>query len=189
MPLTFDRAFGGKDDSRGPGKETAELRNLAGVSYHPHRQSADIDGKPLPNLEDPAKPMKGPRDRVDPVGFGFVSPNWEARRRHAGTYDEHWKAEVFPYLPHDFDDQFFQMAPEDQRFPWFKGGELIRCYHMAASPLVQFRIPELTHTVLFRFVSSTETSSGKASWTPSSSSPTTAPPCWSGAARPLSERS
>jgi hypothetical protein len=160
IPLTFDRAFGGKDDSRGPGKDSVEGRNLAGVSFHPHRPAAEIDGKPLPNLEDPKKPMKGPRDRVIPFGFGFVSPNWETRRKHAGTYDQRWKSEVFPFLPSDFDEQFFQMAPEDQRFPLFKGGEVIRCFNMATTPVVQYNIPALTHDVTFCFVDRDEQRQG-----------------------------
>jgi len=35
MPLTFDRAFGGRDDSRGPGDVAVELRNLSGVGLLP----------------------------------------------------------------------------------------------------------------------------------------------------------
>jgi hypothetical protein len=30
----------------------------------------------------------------------------------AGTYDEHWLNETRPFLPADFDDQYFQAAPQ-----------------------------------------------------------------------------
>jgi hypothetical protein len=67
---------------------------------------------------------------------------------------------VAPFLPGDFDVRFFQSAPEDQRFPLFTGGELIRCFNMAPSPLVQFRLPTFAVPVRFRFVDRVEESTG-----------------------------
>jgi hypothetical protein len=160
MPLTFERAFGGQDDSRGPGKGEAEMRNLVGVGFHPHRAVADIEGTALPNIEDPRALLRGPRDRCAPVGFGFLAPGMAARRRYAGTYDQNWVDHVAPFLPGDFDSRFFQAAPEDQRFPLFTGGELIRCVNMAASPLVQYRMPALAVPVSFRFADRIEERAG-----------------------------
>lgn len=160
MPITYERAFGGRDESRGPGKAVVETRNLVGVGFHPHRAASEIEGTALPNIEDPARPLRGARDRCPPVGFGFLSPGAEARRRYAGTYDQHWVDHVAPFLPGDFDARFFQSAPEDQRFPLFTGGELIRCFNMAASPVVQYRLPVLAVPVSFRFVDRVEERAG-----------------------------
>jgi hypothetical protein len=160
MPLTCERAFGGRDDSRGPGRVAAETRNLMGVGFHPHRALTEIEGTALPNIEDPARPVRGPRDRCTPVGFGVLAPGADARRRYAGTYDQHWVDHVAPFLPGDFDPRFFQAAPEDQRFPLFTGGELIRCFNMAATPVVQYRLPALAVPVSFHFVDRTEERAG-----------------------------
>ena len=151
MPLTFDRAFGGTDDSRGPTQAESERRNLAGVGFHPHRSARELDGQPLPNLEHPQHPIAGPRDRPPPVGLGVVGRAWLPRVSHAGTYDTRWRDEVCPLLPADFDDRYFQSAPADQQLPLFRGGELIRCVHMATDPVVQYVIPALQVPVRFRF--------------------------------------
>src|SRR5262245_16089719 len=44
MPLTYDRAFGGTDDSRGPERTDVEPRNLHGVGFNPHRSAEQLEG-------------------------------------------------------------------------------------------------------------------------------------------------
>ena len=151
MPLTFDRAFGGSDDSRGLGRVDVEVRNLCGVGYHPHRKVADVVGQPVPNIEHPAYAVRSPRRRVPPIGFGCIGRTWAQRTRYAGTYDEQWLEHHAPYLPPDFDERYFQCAPEDQRFPLFEGGEIIRCVNMAPDPVVTYRMPDLRVPVRFTF--------------------------------------
>lgn len=155
MPLTFERAFGGQDESRGPGQASVEQRNLVGVGFHPHRKAALIEGTPMPNLERPGQAISSPRDRPEPIGLGHVGRAWTQRIAYAGTYDAHWKAERAPFLPADFDSRYFQSAPEDQQFPHFRGGERIRCIHMAAEPVVQYIIPSLRVPVRFSFIDHT----------------------------------
>lgn len=151
MPLTFDRAFGGQDDSRGPGDVAAERRNLSGVGFHAHRGAREIEGTPLPNVEDPRQRISTPRDRPAPVGFGFAGRTWKPRIDHAGTYDARWREDVCPFLPKDFDERYFQGAPLDQQHPRFSGGEIIRCVHMADRAVVQYTIPALLVPVRFGF--------------------------------------
>jgi hypothetical protein len=151
LPLTFDRAFGGQDDSKGPALAAVEQRNPMGVGFHPYREKKDVEGKPLPNLEHPKHRLTSYRDVVAPIGFGCIGRNWKPRIDYAGTYDQRWLDEVAPFLPADFDDRYFQSAPTDQQFPLFKGGEVIRCVHMAASPVVEYRIPSLQLPVSFGF--------------------------------------
>jgi hypothetical protein len=150
MPLTFDRAFGGQDDSKGPGLVAAELRNLAGVGLHVHRDARAIEGTSLPNLEDPRERISSRRDRPQPIGFGCMGRSWKPRSDYAGTYDAKWRDEVCPFLPKDFDSRYFQCAPPDQQFPRFRGGEVIRCLHMAER-VVQYTIPSLRIPVRFEF--------------------------------------
>ncbi|WP_052518717.1 DUF2169 family type VI secretion system accessory protein [Archangium violaceum] len=151
MPLTFERAFGGTDESRGPGQASVEHRNLVGVGFHPHRGAAQIEGTPLPNLERPGQTISSPRDRPEPIGLGHVGRAWAHRIAYAGTYDARWRDERAPFLPSDFDPRYFQSAPTDQQFPHFHGGERIRCIHMAAEPVVQYVIPSLRVPVRFHF--------------------------------------
>lgn len=152
MPLTFDRAFGGRDDTRGEHDVAVERRNLVGVGFSPRRPIESMIGLPLPNLEHPRDRIRGPRDRPEPIGLGCTGRNWTPRIDFAGTYDDHWLEHICPFLPPDFDTRYFQCAPLDQQFPMFRGGELLRCVHMAKSPVVTYRLPSLQVPVRFRFV-------------------------------------
>ena len=40
---------------------------------------------------------------------------WPGRIEYGGTYDQNWIDNVFPFLPADFDDRYYQMAPPDQQ--------------------------------------------------------------------------
>ncbi len=151
MPLTFDRAFGGEDTSRGEGKAVVERRNLAGVGFYPHVASDRLDGLPLPNLEEPTQPIHGPRDHPAPIGFGVLGRAYVQRAAFAGTYDQRWRDEQCPYLPSDFDARYFMSAPEDQWVPRFRVGDVIRCTHMASKPVVEFRIPIVAIAIRFEF--------------------------------------
>jgi hypothetical protein len=150
MPITFERAWGGVDDSRGPNAAAAELRNLVGIGFAPHRDGADLDGRPLPNIECIDQPVASPRGNYDVGGFGCVGRSWQPRRRFAGTFDEAWLDARAPFLPADFDSRYHQCAPLDQQFAPFKGGETIRCFNMATET-VSYRAPVLTVPVCFRF--------------------------------------
>src|SRR5690606_3122533 len=50
-----------------------------------------------------------------PVAFGPLGRGWPARARFGGTYDERWMNDDFPFLPRDFDERYYQAAPEDQQ--------------------------------------------------------------------------
>jgi hypothetical protein len=121
MPLTYERAFGGADQTHeNPKNHGAEPRNTIGVGFHKNPDAQSIEGRPLPNLEHPRKPMRAWSDTPPPVGYGSVGRNWQPRIKFAGTYDERWRAERFPFLPEDFDPQYFQSAPLDQQVSyWF----------------------------------------------------------------------
>ncbi len=108
MPLTWERAFGGWDRTD-PAKPSFEPRNPVGTGFRasPHRFE---EGLKLPNLEDPAEPLRDFGQRVTPVGFGFTSPHWQPRAKYAGTYDEAWNKTRKPLLPKDFDRRFFSAA-------------------------------------------------------------------------------
>lgn len=151
LPITFDRAWGGIDDSRGPAKVEVEQRNLMGKGFHPHRPGAQVAGLPVPNVEALGDAITSPRERHEPAGFGCIGRAWQPRVKLAGTYDDRWRDERAPFLPADFDARYFQCAPRDQQFPHFRGGEKLRCVHMAEQDVVSYVMPTLDVPVRFRF--------------------------------------
>jgi len=152
MPLVYDRAFGGSDHTHeNPKKQGTELRNPAGVGFHKNSDTKVIKGTPLPNLEDPRHPIRNWSDAPSPMGFGHLGRGWQARIKFAGTYDEQWLKDRFPFLPADFDQQYFQAAPSDQQVPYLRGGEVVRCLNMTESGALVFAVPEVEAPVVFRF--------------------------------------
>ncbi|NNE33826.1 MAG: DUF2169 domain-containing protein, partial [Rhodothermales bacterium] len=114
IPLVYERAFGGVDTSHEDEKRhEAEVRNPIGVGFRAKKSSMELFDTMLPNIEDPKQLISGPSDRPQPVGFGFVGPNWEPRLGFAGTYDDAWDKNRKPLLPVDFDSRFFCSSSPD----------------------------------------------------------------------------
>jgi hypothetical protein len=152
MPLMYERAFGGVDQTHeNPKNHAAELRNPVGVGFHKNSDPKTVSDSPLPNLEDPKQAMRGWSDVSLPVGFGAVGRSWQPRIKHAGTYDQKWLDERFPFLPADFDEQYFQAAPADQQLPHLQGGETVRCTGMIEGGDFAFDIPVVTLYIEYRF--------------------------------------
>ncbi|WP_330983246.1 MULTISPECIES: DUF2169 domain-containing protein [Enterobacterales] len=53
-----------------------------------------------------------------PAGFGVVGRTWWPRLLLAGTYDQEWLETQHPELPDDFDFNYWNCAPDDQRIPF-----------------------------------------------------------------------
>ncbi|HYV48318.1 MAG TPA: DUF2169 domain-containing protein [Myxococcaceae bacterium] len=142
MPLTYERAFGGQDAVVAD-KAKAEPRNPVGTGFVGAGGKDRIEHLPLPNLEDPANLIGSPSDRPAPVGMGFVGRHWAPRSAFVGTYDEQWREERAPLLPLDFDERFYNGAPEALvARPHLRGGEPVRL--LGCSPearVVDFRLP------------------------------------------------
>jgi hypothetical protein len=152
MPLVYERAFGGTDVTHvDPRHHGAELRNPVGRGYRKNPDARVAEGTPLPNLEHPRRPLSGWKDTAEPVGFGPVGRSWQPRLAHAGTYDQRWREEDFPFLPRDFDTQYFLGAPVDQQVPYLRGGESLRCTGMTRGDALVSRVPKLRFPITFRF--------------------------------------
>ena len=109
MPLGYERAFGGPSDRRNPVGCGADVR----------------PGRPLPNIERLDDLIQQSLDRPDPAGFGPLGMMWQPRIGKAGTYDAIWQNRRWPWFPADFDWAFFNAAPADQQFPFFRGDEAL----------------------------------------------------------------
>lgn len=144
MPLVYERAFGGihKVD----GKMIAgEVRNPIGCGFAGKRRVKEMNGEPLPNLENPRQLLKRIGEVVTPSGCGFTSPNWQPRLSFAGTYDEEWQKYSAPYLPADFDLRFFNMAHPDLIYPGFlTGGEPVKINGVNPYGHLHFNLPLVT---------------------------------------------
>ncbi|HEX5747386.1 MAG TPA: DUF2169 domain-containing protein [Archangium sp.] len=140
LPLTWERAFGGWDRTDAA-KPSFELRNPVGTGFRASPRHFE-EGLMLPNLEDPAEPLREFGQRVTPVGFGFTSPHWQPRAKYAGTYNEAWNKTRKPLLPKDFDRRFFNAAAPGLIAPgYLKGNESVVI--TGASPMGRFafRLP------------------------------------------------
>jgi hypothetical protein len=148
IPLTWERAFGGWDRTAGtPDRPCFEPRNPVGTGFRARGGSFE-EGIRLPNVEDPAQPLRAWGQVVPPVGFGFTCANWQPRAAFAGTYDEAWMKDRMPLLPRDFDRRFFNGAAPGLVAPgYLRGDEQVAV--VGASPLgsLSFRLPGVPRPV------------------------------------------
>ena len=118
LPISYDVAFGGSDrTSEDETEHDAYLPNPVGRGWHKHLKERWIDGTPLPTTEHPGESVRWPTGQYKPMAFGPVGRGWPARARYAGTYGQQWLDDVFPFLPADFDERYYQAAPADQQLP------------------------------------------------------------------------
>ena len=98
MPITWERAYGGK-----------------GYKKNPLGCGRVKEAGELPNIENPDRLLRGPGDAIDPVGFAPVHPAWEPRSDVKGSFKGKWLAERWPWYPDDFDFGIYNGAPRDQQ--------------------------------------------------------------------------
>ncbi|MBK5964165.1 hypothetical protein CCR95_08725 [Thiocystis minor] len=142
MPISYDRAFGGVDNRHEDfAQHAAFLRNPVGTGFHRHLRSDWLDGALLPNTEELNRPVTRPDGDYAPMAFGPIGRNWEPRYRYAGTYDQHWLDEHFPFLPPDFDERYYQAAPLDQQIAGPLGGQEVGLVNLTPDGRRSFRLP------------------------------------------------
>jgi len=147
--LAWHFAFGGWDRTDpDTAKHRSDAINPIGRGYLFGQNN--LDGTPLPCVEHPQSRMRIWNDRPQPIGFGPVPRFARERARYAGTYDKKWLDDVFPYLPADFDDLYFQAAPQDQWLDRLGEGVIVSCIGMNERGRFGVRLPK--HAVPVRFV-------------------------------------
>jgi hypothetical protein len=151
MPLTYERAYGGRDETGDdPKKHTWEVRNPVGAGFAAH--SRNLADKPLPNVEDPGHLVGLLSMHTRPAGFGAIASHWQPRVKWGGTYGEKWLKERQPLLPEDFDERFYLCAPVDQQTPkYLKGGEEVELINLTPGGLLRFTLPRLAFGFTTRF--------------------------------------
>jgi hypothetical protein len=140
MPLVWERAFGGVHTL--PDGVLAEERNPIGVGFAGRRGAAELVGQPVPNLEDPATPLRQVGELCTPACFAPSAPQWLPRRAFAGTYDERWQRTRAPYLPTDFDPRYLSCAAAELVFDrYLQGGEPVEVRGATPDGPIAFTVP------------------------------------------------
>jgi hypothetical protein len=80
MALSYSRAFGGSDPE--------DVTSLCPTNPHGRgfaRKAGAQHGRPMPNLEDPRRPLANLAEPAPPAGFGPLGRTWQPRHGRAGT--------------------------------------------------------------------------------------------------------
>lgn len=148
MPISYNNAFGGADKTDDdPPREYWYPLNHVGVGYHRDVSAHHLDGKPLPNTEEACRPITKPNGKYRPMAFGPIGRAWQPRVQWAGTYDENWIDNVRPFLPADFDEQYYQAAPVDQQMEYPRGGEEVELINLVPQGRSGFHLPRVAVVV------------------------------------------
>ena len=161
MALVYEYAFGGKHEIDPDKPEIlAEERNPVGRGFRGKRSTKELEGLPLPNIEDPRCLVTRDGDKANPGGFAFVAPGWLPRRSYVGSYDEKWEKQRAPYLPNDFNPQFFNVAHPDFIFDrYLQGGEPVALDNLSREGPLSFCLPTCQLEAKVTIAGQTETPS------------------------------
>lgn len=93
-------------------------RNPVGAGFN------KASGQPGPQLEVLDQPYVDGLGQGDypPVGLSALGRAWLPRRTLAGTYDDAWLKDQWPLPPMDFDDAYWNCAPQDQQVDYLPPG-------------------------------------------------------------------
>ena len=141
MPLIYERAFGGFDHKGG----AWSAQNHIGRGFIGKKTRESVDGKPLPNLEDPRQMIRSWDDQPAPVGFGFYGRSWQPRTQYTGRNVE----DLDPTfgLPADYNHAFNNGAhPALQAPGYLQGNEEVELRHVTPDGYRRFRLPGLAPT-------------------------------------------
>jgi hypothetical protein len=150
MPISYDNAYGGVDNFlKDKKKHSAYMPNPAGKGYHRELANYLVDGTPMPNTEELNRPIKTPYGNYRPMAFGPLGRGWQERLKYAGTYDDNWLENIFPFLPADFDERYYQAAPANQQITYPQGGEEVTLVNLTPEGRCQFILPTIDVPVVF----------------------------------------
>ncbi|MCA9685451.1 MAG: DUF2169 domain-containing protein, partial [Myxococcales bacterium] len=150
MEISYARAYGGTQvNPRDPSQVELLRENPVGVGFYPYSRGAGLDGLLGPNCEAIGDRVTSPWGRHQPAAFGPVGRSWLPRLPLAGTYDQSWLDQQFPFLPRDFRHDYFQSAPPDQQVSPPSGGELCVLINLTPEGRTSFILPSTQMPVVF----------------------------------------
>ncbi|WP_300042663.1 DUF2169 domain-containing protein [uncultured Paracoccus sp.] len=141
--FSYGTAFGGPDRTNPDDKTPpAYAANPVGLGFASVRSQSRLTGQPLPNTEAVDQPVTSPFGEYRPMALGPIGRGWPERLRYGGTFDQNWIDNVFPFLPADFDERFFQMAPEDQQIAFPESGTPVALVNLTPNGREAFHLPD-----------------------------------------------
>lgn len=144
MELSYDRAFGGIDESRGKWCEN----NFIGKGYAGKKTPRSLHNKPLPNLEAPENLITAWDTHPFPAGYGYWPKGAWTRAQYAGTFDDKWLKQRAPELPWNFSFSFFNAAhPDLQVEGYLRGDETVELLNLTPQGYDKFQLPGLRPVV------------------------------------------
>ncbi|MEW8469761.1 MAG: DUF2169 domain-containing protein [Candidatus Thiodiazotropha sp.] len=149
QPISYDTAYGGSeiDNPKAADEKhtyTSFMRNPVGIGFYPNRGADELVDRPLPLTEAVEKPIVGYQStKPIPQSLGPVARNWYPRSTLGGTYDQNWSDNVAPFLPEDFDESYYQCAPEDQQCEHLRGGERVSLFGLLPQGQLTFTLPKV----------------------------------------------
>lgn len=150
QPFSYDVAFGGVDNfPEDPAMHAAFMRNPIGKGFHKNISRECINGTPMSHTEALDQPVEKPDGDYAPMALGPVGRGWASRLPYAGTYDQNWIDNTFPFLPPDFNDLYYQAAPQDQQIAYPQGGEEIVLGNLTPEGRTAFYLPTIDMPVVF----------------------------------------
>ncbi len=142
LPISYDVAWGGVDRLDPDDELPASYKlNPVGTGWSRARNQRFIPGLRLPNTQAVGEEIRSPFGDYKPMSFGPMGRGWPGRIEYGGTYDQNWIDNVFPFLPRDFDERYFQMSPTDQQIAHPRGGEEVVLVNLTQEGRVGFRLP------------------------------------------------
>ena len=148
MPVVYERAFGGVDESASnPAHHRMYMANPVGVGFS--LSASRLEQQPAPNVVYPGKDLA----KSGPAGFGAIASHWSPRAELAGTYDAAWVEQRKPLLPADYDSRFTLCAPADQRSKagHLPAGTRIELVNMTPNGVMSFELPRVRPTFCTHF--------------------------------------
>jgi hypothetical protein len=125
-----------------PARHAAYSANPVGRGFIANLNDPSFDGKPLPNTEEIDRPVERGDGAYRPMSFGPIGRNWAPRADYAGTYDQQWQDDVFPFLPTDFDERYYQSAPPDQQLALPIGSAEVVLSNLTPDGVRRFTLPD-----------------------------------------------
>lgn len=148
-PISYEVAYGGYDlDPNKPAQNdenyVAYPHNPIGQGYAPFHDDRSILGKPLSQTQELSLAHAHTKSKkYIPQAFGAVARHWYPRYTLAGTYDAHWEEHDKPFLPKDFNEAFYQCAPQEQQIDYLEGGEELLLKGLTPEGERTFKLPKL----------------------------------------------
>lgn len=117
VPITYALAYGGRAVDEDETEVFHEF-NPAGKGFTTPASRTASEPIDAPQIGELAEFLAADIEAVMTVhGFGPIAKAWLPRRRLAGTFDEAWKKQRHPRMPHDYSLGFWNCAPLALQMP------------------------------------------------------------------------